>query len=187
MREVATRRRFTVEEYYRMGEAGILAADERLELIAGEIVVREPIGSRHAGTVDRLTRLMTSRLGERVIVRVQNPVQLPKERSELQPDVTLLRPRNDFYASGHPGADDVLLLIEVADSTLLLDRRVKIPLYARAGIREAWLVDLTKDRIEVYRDPAGGRYRDVRTLGRGEAAVPQALTDLTIAVFDVVG
>ncbi|OLB08032.1 MAG: hypothetical protein AUH14_02050, partial [Candidatus Rokubacteria bacterium 13_2_20CM_69_15_1] len=157
MSDLLTRYRFTVEEYHRMGEAGILPEDSRIELIAGEIVVPEPIGSHHASTVDRLTRLWTLRLGNRAIVRVQNPVQFPQEDSELQPDVTLLRPRADFYATTHPRADDVLLLIEVGDTSLLLDRRVKIPLYARASIQEVWLVDLTTDRVEVYHTPQGNR------------------------------
>src|SRR5215468_1352903 len=135
-------RRFTVDEYHKMGETGILAADERLELIAGRIIVREPIGSRHASTVDRLNRLWTSRLGERAIVRIQNPVRFAKEDSEVQPDVLLLRPRDDFYTTAHPVAADVLLLIEVADATLRLERRVRLPLYARVGVREAWLCDL---------------------------------------------
>src|SRR5438093_2027653 len=104
MAEMLHRRRFTVDEYRRMGESGILADDERLELVAGHIVVREPIGARHAGTVDRLTRLWTSRLGERAIVRIQNPVRFAKEDSELQPDVMLLRPRDDFYTTSHPAA-----------------------------------------------------------------------------------
>lgn len=170
-----------------MGETGILAPGERLELILGHIVVSEPIGSRHAGTVDRLAHLFFSRLGDRAIVRVQNPVQLPKEDSELQPDVMLLRPRDDFYVSGHPGADDVRLLIEVADASLRLDRRLKIPLYARAGIREVWLVDLTTDRVEVSRDPAGRAYRDVRTLGRGQSLTSDAFGDLALRVDDLIG
>jgi Uma2 family endonuclease len=135
------RRRFTVEEYRRMGETGILADDPRIELIAGSIVVREPTGSRHAGMVDRIGHLFFARLAGRAVVRIQNPVSFPGEMSELQPDLMLLRPRADFYVGGHPGAAAVLLLIEVTDSTLRLDRRVKIPLYARAGIAEAWLLD----------------------------------------------
>src|SRR2546427_6167898 len=143
MAEMLHRRRFTVDEYRRMGESGILADDERLELVAGHIVVREPIGARHAGTVDRLTRLWTSRLGERAIVRIQNLVRFAKEDSELQPDVMLLRPRDDFYTTSHPVAADVLLLIEVADTSVRLERRVRIPLYARAGVRgETWICDL---------------------------------------------
>src|SRR3989442_2911666 len=134
-------RRFTVDEYHRMGDTGILGYDERLELIAGQIVVREPIGARHAGTVDRLTRLWTSRLAERVIVRVQNPVQFPEADSELQPDLLLLRPRDDFYAASHPRVADVLLLIEVADTTLRLDRRGENPPYAPARASGAGVCD----------------------------------------------
>ena len=170
-----------------MGETGILADDPRIELIAGAVVVREPTGSHHAGTVDRLGHLFFSRLSSRAIVRIQNPVTFPDEMSELQPDVTLLRPRADFYASGHPGADDVLLLIEVADSTLRLDRRVKIPLYARAGIAEAWLLDLTAQRIDVCRDPNGGRYLDIARFERGASLTPLAFPDLALAVDDLLG
>jgi len=180
-------RRFTVDEYHRMGEAGILGYDERLELIAGQIVVREPIGARHASTVDRLNRLWTSRLGERAIVRIQNPVQFPEADSELQPDILLLRPRDDFYAAGHPRVADVLLLIEVADTTLRLDRRVKIPLYAAVGVRETWLCDLVTERVEVYREPAGGAYRDMETLDRGETVRPAALGDVVVAIDDLLG
>src|SRR2546425_13175887 len=103
-------RRFTVDEYHRMGDAGILSGDERLELIAGQIVVREPIGARHASTVDRLNRLWTSRLAERLNVRVHNPVQFPEADPDPQPDILLLRPRDDFYAAGHPRLGGVLLL-----------------------------------------------------------------------------
>lgn len=153
MSDLFTRRRFTVEEYHRMGEAGILAEDDPVELIAGEIVVREPIGSRHAGTVNRLNRLWTSRLGERAVVQIQNPIELPKEDSEPQPDVTLLRPR-------------------AADSTLAVDRRVRMPLYARAAIREAWLLDLTADRVEVYRAPTADGYQQVVRFERGQRLTP---------------
>jgi Uma2 family endonuclease len=185
--EVLTRYRFTVDEYHRMGEVGILPEDSRIELIAGDIVVCEPIGSYHAGTVNRLTRLWTSILGERAVVQVQNPIELADHDSEVQPDVTLLRPRADFYARGHPVAADVLLLIEVADTSLVRDRRVKIPLYARAGICEVWLVDLTDRRAEVHRDPTAGGYTRVRALGRGESVVPEAFPDLTVAVADLLG
>ncbi|OLC16859.1 MAG: hypothetical protein AUH29_03850 [Candidatus Rokubacteria bacterium 13_1_40CM_69_27] len=161
MSDLLTRRRFTVEEYHRMGSAEILAKDEPVELIAGEIVVREPIGSRHAGTVNHLTHLWTWRLGERAVVQIQNPIEFLKEDSEPQPDVTLLRPRADSYRAAHPVAADVLLLVEVADGSLAVDRRVRMPLYARAGIREAWLLDLTADRVEVYRAPTADSYQHV--------------------------
>src|SRR5262245_58585186 len=181
------RRQFTVEEYRRMGETGILADDPRIELIAGTIVVREPTGSRHAGTADRLGHLFFERLARRAVVRIQNPVSFPDEISELQPDLTLLRSRTDFYSSAHPGAANVLLLIEVADSTLRLDRRVKIPLYARAGIAEAWLLDLTTEHVEVFREPAGGRYREIVRLERGSRLAPLAYPDLALIVDDLLG
>lgn len=187
MAEAVTRRRFTIEEYHRMGEAGILGDDERLELIAGHILVREPIGSRHAGTVDRLNRLWTSRLRERAIVRVQNPVVLPHEASEVQPDIMLLAPRADFYTTAHPMPPDVLLLIEVADTSLLLDRRVKMPLYARGGIREAWLCDLTTGRVDVHRDVTAGRYASVRTVTSAQPLAAEAFPDVTLTVAELLG
>lgn len=187
MGKLLTRRRFTVDEYHRMGETGILPEDSRIELICGDIVLREPIGAYHAGTVGRLTRLFTSRLGDRAIVFVQNPVQFAQEDTELQPDVTLLRPRDDFYTSRHPEAADVLLLIEVADTTLRLDRRVKIPLYARVGVSEVWLLDLTTQRLEVCREPLGDRYGSVRILGRDQRVSPDAFPDVSVNVADLVG
>src|SRR5262245_36106117 len=187
MSELLTRHRFTVDEYHRMGEAGILPEDNRLELIHGDIVVREPIGAYHAGTVARLNRLWTSRVGDRAIVNIQNPVQFEAEDSELQPDVVLLRPREDFYTTAHPQAADVLLLIEVADTTLRLDRRIKIPLYARVGIREVWLVDLTTARLEVHREPLGDGYGAVQLLARGQRVSPEAFPDLSLDVAELVG
>jgi Uma2 family endonuclease len=180
-------RRFSVDEYHRMGDAGILGCDERLELIAGQIVVREPIGVRHASTVDRLTSLWSSRLGRRAIVRVQNPVQFPEADSELQPDILLLHPRDDFYAGGHPGVGDVLLLIEVADTTLRLDRRVKIPLYAAVGIAETWLCDLVAERVEIYSHPVRGAYSTTHTWDRGETVAPAAFSDVIVAIDELLG
>jgi Uma2 family endonuclease len=187
MPEQLTRHRFTVDEYHRMGEAGILTGDCRIELIAGDIVVREPIGPWHAGTVARLNRFWTSRLGERAVVQIQNPIELPEEDSEPQPDVTLLRPRGDFYTMAHPRADDVLLLIEVADTTLAVDRRARMPLYAHAGVPESWLLDLRGDRVEVYRGPAGEGYRDVSRSGRGQRLAPLAFPDIIVPVEDLLG
>jgi Uma2 family endonuclease len=187
MDDVLTRYRFTVDEYHRMGEAGILPEDSRIELIAGDIVVREPIGPYHAGTVNRLNRLWTALLGERAVVQVQNPVELAGDDSEVQPDLTLLQPRADFYARSHPVAADVLLVMEVADTSLGRDRRVKVPLYARAGIREVWVVDLAGDRVEVYREPATLGYSQVRAFGRDESIIPEAFADLTIAIADLLG
>jgi Uma2 family endonuclease len=180
-----SRRRFTVDEYYRMAAAGILADDDRVELIDGEIIEMASIGSRHAACVDRLTVLVIEALGRRVNIRVQNPVRL-SNYSEVQPDVTLLRRRDDFYETGHPTPSDVLLLIEVADSTLLFDRRIKMPLYARLGVVEAWLVNLERNVIEVHREPSASGYHSVVQFARGQN-LSAALPDLTLLVDDILG
>ncbi len=180
------RRLFTVEEYHRMAEAGILSEDDRVELIEGELIAMSPIGSRHAGVVDRLNYLFSRHTREPIIVRVQNPLRL-SAHSEPQPDLTLLRYRPDFYASAHPGPEDVLLIVEVAETSADYDRAVKIPLYARHGIPEAWLVDLTEEHIEIYRQPGPEGYRETRTARRGQTLRPTALPELTIAVEDILG
>ena len=175
-----TRRRFTVGEYYRMAEAGILRPGERVELIEGEIITMAAIGSRHAAVVTRLQRRFERALGDRALVRVQNPVRL-SDLSEPEPDVALLRPHADYYASAHPGPADVLLMIEVAETTLAFDRGTKLPLYAIAGIPEYWIVDLGGDRIEVYREPGATGYSDVRRLGRDDTLRVAAFPDYEIA------
>jgi len=186
MAVVLKRRRFTVDEYYRMAEAGILTGDDRVELIDGEIVEMSPIGSHHGGQVKRLNALFTARLGTRAIVSVQDPVRL-SPHSEPQPDLALLRPREDFYRRSHPEPADVLLLVEVMDTTVEMDRRVKGPLYARSGIVETWLVDVNADRIETYRSPGADGYREVRVLRRGEALAIGAFPDCPFAVDDLLG
>lgn len=135
------RRKFTLEQYHKMAESGILTEDDRVELIRGEIVEMSPIGRRHAACVRRLVTLFSEKLRLRAIVDTQNPVEL-SDRSEPQPDVALLQPRPDFYEAGHPKAKDIFLLVEVADTTAETDRDVKIPLYAEDGISEVWLVDI---------------------------------------------
>ena len=178
------RRLFTVEEYHRMGEVGILGEDDRVELVEGEIVQMSPIGSRHATCVRRLNHLFGRHLLGRAIIDVQNPIRL-SQHSEPQPDVSLLKPRADFYASGHPGPEDVLLVVEVVESSGAYDREVKVPLYARAGIPEVWVVDLAEGRVEVYRKPSAEGYREVRQLGRGERLAPEALPQLELGVEEV--
>ena len=178
------RRRFTVDEYYRMVEAGILHEDDRVELIEGEIVEMAPIGSRHAACVKRLNNLFSQRVGPGGLVSIQDPIRLG-EHSEPQPDVTLLRPRPDFYASAHPEPQDILLLVEVADTSADYDRDVKVPLYARSGIREVWLVDLLARRIEVYRYPGPEGYHQVGQLKPGDRMAPEAFPGLEIAVDEV--
>ena len=178
-------RRFTVEEYYRMAQAGILSENDRVELIEGAIVEMAAIGSRHAACVGRLTAVFSAaQTGG--IVWVQNPIRLG-EHSEPQPDLALLRPRPDFYASAHPGPGDVLLLIEVSETSTDADREVKVPLYARAGIAEVWLVDLEAEGIELYRQPSAEGYRESRQARRGEALSPGAFSDLTLTADEILG
>jgi Uma2 family endonuclease len=181
-----TKRRFTVDEYHRMAEVGILTEKDRVELIDGEIVEMTPIGARHASVVKRLNALLAGRLGARAIVGVQDPVQLSKE-SEPQPDVVLLRPTSDFYAAGHPEPVDTLLLIEVADTSLPYDRGVKLPRYAAAGVPEVWIVDLSADLVEACRTPSPDGYRDVVRIPRGGSLSPAAFPDLTLGVDEILG
>ena len=145
------------DEYQRMGEAGILAPDERVELIEGEIIVMPPIGSAHAGLVIHLNHLLTRAVDGRALVNVQNPVRL-SDLSEPEPDLALLRPRDDFYTGAHPTPADTLLAIEISDTTLAYDRDVKVPMYARHDIPEVWVIDVKGKRLLVYRTPDGNGY-----------------------------
>jgi Uma2 family endonuclease len=179
------RKLFTVEEYEQMIRAGVLHEDDRFELIAGEVIAMSPIGRAHAAHVNRLNYLLSSRLGERVIVSVQNPIRLAD--SEPQPDLALLAPRADYYAQDLPGPDDVWLVIEVADTTSIYDRSVKVPLYGRSGIPEVWLIDLVEGVIEVYRVPVPIGYRTKETYGPGDSLAPLRLPDLRLVVEEIVG
>ncbi len=177
---------FTVDEYHRMAEAGIFHEDDRVELIDGQVVEMKPIEPRHAVCVDRLNGRLSRLVGDSAIVRVQSPVVLG-QLAEPEPDVTLLRPPFERYQEVHPGPAEIMLVIEVADTSVEHDRSVKIPLYARAGVPEAWLVDLPADRIEVYRDPAGSSYAEVTSVSRGETLTPLLLPDARLSVADVLG
>ena len=182
----APRRLFTVRDFYQMAEAGIFRDDDRVELLAGEVVEMTPIGSRHAACVDRLHRMLHDRLVESsVIVRVQNPIRL-EEHSEPQPDLAVIRFRSDFYRDAHPGPGDVLLVIEVADTSADVDREVKVPLYAQAGIPEVWVVDLAARAVDVYREASPQGYRHHRRMGPGDGLSPDQLPSLQVAVSDVV-
>ncbi len=180
------RKTWTVDEYHRMIEVGILGQSDRLELLAGEIVATMPIGSRHAACVDRTGDLLVQRSQGRYRVRRQNPVTLD-DASEPEPDLALVRPRDDYYATAHPGPADVLLLVEVADSSLLYDRRLKIPLYAGADIRETWLVDLIADAVEVHTEPGPDCYAAVQLMQRGEEVRSATVPNLVLAVDDLLG
>ncbi len=159
----------TVDEYHQAVYSGLLHEDDPVELIEGRLVLRQPIGSRHAGTVTRLDRLLARAVGDLAVVWVGNPVRL-SDRSEPQPDLMLLKPRADDYARSLPSPAEAYLLIEVADSTLHFDRNVKVPLYAMDGIAEVWLVDLEHRKILVFTDPGAGGYRVEREIDRGIVA-----------------
>jgi Uma2 family endonuclease len=179
------RKLFTVEEYDQMVRAGVFHEDDRLELIEGDLITMSPIGSTHAGIVNRLTRALTAQIGNQAIVAVQNPIRLA--HSEPQPDVALLRPRPDDYTRSHPEPGDVLLVIEVADASVDYDRTVKVPLYGRSGIPEVWLIDLLEGVVEVYRTPAAIGYRAKQTYVAGDSLTPERLPGLTLAVADIMG
>lgn len=179
-------RPFTVEEYHRMAQAGILGEDDRVELINGQIVQMNAIGSYHAAVVDRLTALLTSTTAGRAIVRVQNPVRLG-DLSEPEPDLALLRPRVDYYRDAHPGPTDVFLLIEVADSSLDYDRATKAVLYAAAGVLETWIVDLEHGHVETLRNPAADGYALRLVVPSGGEVSPLALPGPGLAVADILG
>ena len=180
------RRPFTAAEYHRLIEAGILTEDDRVELLDGEIIQMAPIGPRHAACVNRLTDLLSNKVRKIAMVSVQNPIQL-SEYSEPQPDIALVKRRPDFYAQAHPAPADVLVAIEVADTTVEGDRQVKIPAYARAGIAEAWLVDLASDRIEIHTQPAGGIYQEVRFFLRGQRVASRSIPQLKLKADDILG
>ena len=177
--------RFTVDDYYAMAEAGILTHDERVELINGEIIEMSPIGDRHAYSVDEIIDLFFAQLRSRARVRCQNPVRLDGLR-EIQPDIAILRLRDDLYSTGHPGPADVFLLIEVSDSTLAYDRNVKLPMYANAGIPEIWIVNIPNGVVEVYMDPTAGEYRTRRVFRSEETVSPSSFPDVSLPVSRIV-
>lgn len=178
------RRYFTVDEYHRMGEAGIFLEDDRVELIEGEILMMSPNGSRHAGSVNRVNWNLTNLLGNRAIVAVQNPILL-NDFSEPQPDIAILKPRADFYTDSLPAPADVLVVIEIADTSLAYDRDIKLPAYARSSIPEVWIVDLAAPAVEVHIDPIYGVYRNVHSYRRGDAITPVHFSGLAIVVDDI--
>ena len=178
------KRVFTVDEYYRMAQAGVLTPNDHVELIEGEIIEMSPIGGPHAACVRKLGTRLTRLSGDSAIVSIQSPVDIDGY-SEPQPDVAILKPQDDFYSQAHPKPSDVLLIIEVADTSVEYDRNVKMPLYARAGIPEAWLVNLPKAVIEIYSQPADGSYQRCQIFKRGQTIVAQAIAGVTLDVDDI--
>lgn len=178
------RRRFTVDVYQQMGEAGILTEDDRVELIAGEIVEMSPIGVPHMWCVNRLNNVLPRILGQEALVSVQNPVRLSSD-GEPQPDLVVLRP--DAPSNRIPTTADIFLIIEVADSSRAYDRAVKLPLYAAADIKEVWLVDLIAEIVERHTDPHDGVYRRVHSARRGETISSTVLPAINLAVDEILG
>jgi Uma2 family endonuclease len=186
MTTTPTRRRFTVDEYHCMEEAGILHEDDRIELIEGDILLMPPIGSDHVGGVNYLNQLLVRLLDDRAVVSVQNPVRL-SSHTEPEPDFSVLRPRDDFYRTAIPTAEDVLLLIEIAHSSLSYDRRIKLPLYAAAGISEVWIVAIPTSRVLVHRDPSPTGYASITEHERGASLSPLAFPDISVSVDEILG
>lgn len=183
-------RRFSVEEYYELARIGILGPDERVELIEGQIIPMSPAGSRHAELVSRFTHALMAGLPEDVRIRPQCPVRFDGF-SELEPDLALVRVTTEGFWARHPHPKEVLLIVEVAESSLRRDRHVKLPLYARAGIPEVWIVDVATLRMEVHRQPDDGAYREVaihdREASVSPALVPNVRVEMRSVIPDVGG
>jgi Uma2 family endonuclease len=180
-----SRRPLSTDEFHRMGEASIFAPDDKVELYEGELIQMAPIGMWHAGTVNLLAELFTQRAKGQTIVSVQNPIALPP-LSEPQPDIALLKPRADYYRDKLANASDVLLIVEVSDTTLLYDRDVKIRLYARHGIAEAWLIDKQAQMVSIFLDPADTTgYQRVLTPERNASVTPSLLPNITISLAEL--
>lgn len=171
--------RITVDQYYRMAEVGLLAPDERVELIDGVIIDMAPIGSRCAGTASQLGEVLAKALGTRAILRSQSPIRLGGA-SEPQPDLAVLRRRQDYYKAAHPSAEDTLLIVEVSDTSARYDLQVRVPLYARHRIPEVWVVDLTEELLHVYRRPTGGAFTEQSSLAEPGVLALAALPDVEV-------
>jgi Uma2 family endonuclease len=180
------RYRFSRDDYHRMAQTGILPENARVDLIDGEIIEMNPIGGPHMAAIDRLTRIFVRGVGDDTIARIQGSIALG-HNGEPEPDLVLLRFREDFYANSPATEEAVLLIVEVADSSEWYDRQTKAPLYARFGIPEYWIVDLNRDRIACYLDPTPTGYHHTRVYRRGESLSPLAFPDLTIGVDEVIG
>jgi Uma2 family endonuclease len=181
---VTAQHRFSVKEYYRMAETGVLPPDARVELLDGQIIDMSPIGPFHGRVTKFLNQLFSSTSQGRWIVSVQDPAQLD-DYSEPEPDLMLLKPSADFYGKRHPQPEDVFLLVEISDTSLEKDQDVKLPAYARSGIAEVWIVNLNDQTIEVYRQPHFTGYSSKTILGAGDKASPQAFPDVALDVAEL--
>ena len=176
------RRLLKVEEYHRMGEVGILN-EKGIELINGEIIEMTPIGSQHAAIVEKTKDLLVIALHKKAIVRVQNPI-ITSDFSEPEPDIAVVKFRADYYANHHPKAEDTLLVVEVADSSLEYDREVKLSIYASAEILELWIVNLRDKQVEIYYTPSDGTYKDKELAGFGDSISAQSI-HFSMAAADI--
>jgi Uma2 family endonuclease len=175
---------FNVAQYYKMAEVGILGVEQRTELIEGEIIQMSPIGAKHAGTINRLTRVLSPLVSNQAIISIQNSIRL-NTNSEPQPDLAILRFRDDCYTDCHPTPADIFLLIEVSDSTLKYDREIKVPLYAKAGIPEVWIANIEAQLFEVYRSPSQDSYQKIQSYSKGEVIQIEMLADIAIAIDEI--
>ncbi len=180
------KRLFSVSEYLRMAETGLISEEECVELIEGEIIKLAPKTPLHASNIDRISDLLIRRLPEQVITWVQNPIHL-NDYSLPQPDITILRPKENFYEDAHPTPTDIFWLIEVADTSLDYDKKVKLPLYARSGVQEVWLVNLPKSRIEVYCRPFDDIYQEIRLLHKEQTLVINSFPEISFLVSELLG
>jgi len=180
------RRRFTVDEFWRMAEAGLFLDRPRVELVDGEIIDMTPIGRRHALCVGFLTEWFAPRLAGRALLLPQMSLRLGP-RTECQPDLVLVRPPRAAYREANPAPSDVLLLVEVSDTSRGYDRQVKLPIYAGAGVPEVWIVDVVTEMVETHREPVRDRYREVQRLARGASVAPAAFSDLALPVDELFG
>jgi Uma2 family endonuclease len=184
--ESVIKKLFTVDEYHRMWDAGILPEEKRFELIRGEIIEMPNPKPPHSGRVNRLTHLFTSTLRDSIVLSVQNPSSID-ELSEPVPDVSLLKPRSDFYSERHPLPEDVLLVIEISYSTFRFDSKIKAPLYAEAGIREYWIINIPSNSLEAYTLPVLGQYTHHQVLKYGQTISPQAFPAVTFSIEEILG
>ena len=178
--------RFSVEEFNKLGDVGIFDEDDRVELLDGEIIVMSPIGSKHAGTTMQIDAALRRQLGDRALFNLQNPAVLD-DFSEPLPDITLLKTRRDFYKTAHPRPEDILLLIEVSDTTLAYDRGRKLRKYAERGVEEVWIVNVQANRIEQFRGPIGGNYSLSEEKERGDEITVVAFPGITFKVEELIG
>lgn len=179
---MVTKRKLTVQDVFTMGETGVIAPDERVELIDGELYTMTPPSSQHAGHVDWLSKRLERTYGDRAIVRTQNPLTLGKHRL-LEPDLALAYPKASLYLDAHPTAEDIFLAVEVSLSSLAFDKERKLPAYAEAGVPELWIVDVERGQTEVYWEPLQNSYRHRSLVSRNENVAPKAFSEVGIFVF----